>query len=561
MLNHCRSFKEPRTNARSRFGWQKSKIAKKPKTCGPPDMLNSCIYSKIYRGMPNKYTRGCGRQIIDRPDAGQDNPREYKRKELNEEYSDSLLQDYPEYEDSDSQQLNCDYWEPCRCCGHPPPLPPLQKCRERLPKAPPHRSRERISKAPPQKCRERQTPTSSRRCYEEEPPSPSRRCCDQQPSPPSRRCCEPQPRPPSRRCCDQQPPPPPRRCCEPQPPSPSRRGCEPQPPSPSRRCCDQQPPQPSRRCCEPQPRPPSQRYCCQDNPPPPQRYYCQENPPPPPRCCYQDTSFAICLDKDARKCKPKCRRKRKCCRPIKCCSCECMCLVTHEVSVQTEPEPPCPEPPVPDRIEIIDVTTQEREVRHRNGEVEVLVDEIQTVTVVPNDGSKPTKSQVTSRVVSSNPDDPQRVQTQYKEEIDPDSIVVPDKAVRYSVLEPIMTNLNDLPTPPSERRLYRTNEKFEKENEYKSGKKEGKTVLDGSEEVRDSKGALSGGSEQVRYSNATLPRGPEEVRYSKGSLPGAPSPPVKPIASKRPSNIPSPSNREKKKSTANNSPIRRPVSM
>ncbi|XP_020800624.1 uncharacterized protein LOC110177973 isoform X1 [Drosophila serrata] len=700
MSNHCRSFKEPCPYARPRFGWQMSNRATMPETWSPAGNSELRISSKNYRGMPPKDSRSCGGQIVDRPDAAQNIPREQKKQQLTQEYSEPVLQEFPEYGNYSSHQSPWHFWEPCRCCGQQLPPPP-QRCRGQQPSAPPQRCRGQQPPAPPQKCREQQPPAAPQkcrglqpplspqrcycqhpppqpqRCYEQQPqppppkrcfcpdnpppercccpdilpqgcrcpnnppppqpcrcpdnpPPPERCCCPDNPPPPKRcccpdipppleRCCCPDNPPPPKRCCCPDIPPPPQRCCCPDNPPPPKRCCCPDippppqkcccpdnsappgrccssdnPPLPKRCCCSGNPPPPQKcccsdnpppeRCCCPDHPPPPERCCCPDNTPPPERCCCPDHPPPPKRCCCQDKppphQNCCCSDhpappqkcccpndtqppkkcccpdmppppqkcccQDTFNCRGKRLRKRKSCRRMKCYSCECMCVVTHEVSVQTEPEPPCPEPPVPDRIEIIDVTTQEREVRHRNGEVEVLVDEIQTVTVVPNDGSKPTKSQVTSRVVSSNPDDPQRVQTHFKEEIDPDSIVVPDKAMRYSVLEPIMTNLKDLPTPPSgyaspsetkDRRVYRTNEQFEKENEYNYGKKVTKTVMDDPEEFRDSK-----------------------ITSSVTS-----SPPSRRQGSKRSPKISSPSNREllsskqKKNSNGNYSPSKRPV--
>ncbi|KAH8308958.1 hypothetical protein KR059_004155, partial [Drosophila kikkawai] len=240
---------------------------------------------------------------------------------------------------------------------------------------------------------------------------------------------------------------------------------------------------------------PPQTYCGQ--PPPPERCY-----EPPQRCCCQDNP-PPCQDRNPCECRDTRRRKRRCCRRKKGCSSESLCVVTHEVSVQTEGDPCKPA----DLIEIVDVTTQEKEVRHRTGEVELTVDEVQTVTVVPGDGSKATRNQVQSHISSrdsSKVDNSQRVQRQFEQEVDPTSVEVPTKAMRYSELEPMMENIKDIPSVASsgsaspsevkEHRVYRTNTKFEHDFGINSGKKETKTFLEDTHDVKDSKQKSSAGS-------------------------------------------------------------------
>ncbi|XP_041633102.1 uncharacterized protein [Drosophila kikkawai] len=525
MSNLCRSFKKPCPCARSRFGWQMSNRATMPETWRPAENSNPC--SNHFRGMPIKNRRRCGGQVYEFPNNCQDFPREYERQDLVQEYTGQPCQEYQEYGNYGSQQAPCNAWEPCRYLDTQPPPPPQrfycqqppqppQRCCGQSPPPPPHRCCE----PPSQRCCGQSPPPEPNRCYE----PPPQRCCGQSPPPDPHRCCEP----PPQRCCGQSPPPEPHRSYE---PPPQRCYGQPLPPSPPPTYCGQPPhPPPPTYYCQPPPSPPPtycgqtppQTYCGQPPPPPPpppSTYYCQPPPsppqtycgqPPPPercyeppqRCCCQDNP-PPCQDRNPCECRDTRRRKRRCCRRKKGCSSESLCVVTHEVSVQTEGDPCKPA----DLIEIVDVTTQEKEVRHRTGEVELTVDEVQTVTVVPGDGSKATRNQVQSHISSrdsSKADNSQRVQRQFEQEVDPTSVEVPTKAMRYSELEPMMENIKDIPSVASsgsaspsevkEHRVYRTNTKFEHDFGINSGKKETKTFLDDTHDVKDSKQKSSAGS-------------------------------------------------------------------
>ncbi|KAH8253717.1 hypothetical protein KR032_006591 [Drosophila birchii] len=467
MSNLCRSLEEPSPCARSQCGGQMSNIAKIRDSRGFPVMPNPCVSSNNHRGMQIKV---CGGPKVNRPDAGRDSFQKYKNQESFDEYTEQESQEYLE---SGCQKSSRKYWNPCQCRGQSPSLPP-----------PPHKCRGQ--REPLQKSCGQQTPPPPE-CYEKpQPPSPPQGCYEnQQPPSPPQGCYE-----------NQQPPPPSQRYrCKDNSQSPERRENPENPPRPQR-CCYEDKPPPPRRCCYEDKPPPPKRCCYEESPSPSRRYCCPDSQPSPQRCCWQDNPPYNCQEKFGN-CREKKRRKR-CFTRRNCCTYEC--VVTHEIGIQTDELPPCqpepepePEPPIPDRIEIVDVTTQEREIRHRNGEVEIVVDEIQTITVVPNDGSAPTKRQVLIRTDSSNPNEPQIIETHLNEEIDPDSIEVPDKALRYSQLEPIMTNLADLATtPPSghaspseakDRRVYRTKEQYEQPTEHAGGKQVTKTVVDNTDEI------------------------------------------------------------------------------
>lgn len=154
--------------------------------------------------------------------------------------------------------------------------------------------------------------------------------------------------------------------------------------------------------------------------------------------------------------------------------------MTHEVGVQTEDEPAPPATPPAIIIQHIDVTTQEKEVRHRTGEVEIVVDEFQSVTNVPTDGSMPTKEHIQSRVVTSKTnattEDNQKIESHFEEEVKPIYVnVTPNDLMDRKDLEPILKQLRStLPsgfTTPTEEKdtlVYRTNTTYERDYENPS---------------------------------------------------------------------------------------------
>nr|XP_017018775.2 uncharacterized protein LOC108072223 [Drosophila kikkawai] len=235
------------------------------------------------------------------------------------------------------------------------------------------------------------------------------------------------------------------------------------------------------RCSDTQPHLPPHRCYCQQPPPPPQQCYEQQQRPPPRQMCCCQNNPPPCQDKNIPECRVKKRCRRRCCRQKKWVSCGSLCVVTHEVSVQTEGKPCKPA----DLIGIIDVTTHEKEVRHSSGAVEITVNEVQTVTLVPGDGSKVSKNEVQSHIDSSNSDNPQRVQRQFKQEVNPDTLEVPTHPASYpSYIPNVPSSGSAAPSEFKEQCICRTNETDNHDYERNS---EIPIFLEDSNKVKESK--------------------------------------------------------------------------